>query len=125
VGPDLTSSGRSTYEQLLSNVFDPSLVIGKGYESTTVLTTTGRSLTGLVAENNAQRIVLKMPGGGLQIIPRNEVEYTAVSKLSMMPEGIENLMDRRDLADLFAFLALDRPPEDPMARPILGAPATK
>jgi hypothetical protein len=43
----------------------------------------------------------------------------------MMPEGIENLMDRRDLADLFAFLALDRPPEDPMARPIPGAPATK
>jgi len=43
----------------------------------------------------------------------------------MMPERIENVMDRRDLADLFAFLALDRPPEDPMARPILGAPATK
>ena len=125
VGPDLTSSGRSTYEQLLSNVFDPSLVIGAGYESTTVVTTTGRSLTGLVAENNAQRIVLKMPGGGLQIIPRNEVEYTAVSKLSMMPEGLENLMNRRDLADLFAFLALDRPPEDPMARRIPGAPATK
>ena len=125
VGPDLTSSGRSTYEQLLSNVFDPSLVIGAGYESTTVVTTTGRSLTGLVAENNAQRIVLKMPGGGLQTIPRNEVEYTAVSKLSMMPEGLENLMNRRDLADLFAFLALDRPPEDPMARPIPGAPGTK
>jgi putative heme-binding domain-containing protein len=125
VGPDLTSSGRSTFEQLLSNVFDPSLVIGAGYESTTVLTKTGRSLTGLVAEDNAQRIVLKMPGGGLQTIPRNDVEYTAVSKLSMMPEGIENLMDRGELADLFAFLALDRQPNDPMARPIPGAPGTQ
>jgi hypothetical protein len=66
--------------------------------------------------------VLKLPGGGQQVIPRIDVEYTSVSKLSMMPEGIENLMGRRDLADLFAFLALDRPPGDPMARPIPGAP---
>src|SRR5262249_42571166 len=28
VGPDITSNGRSTFDQLLSNVFDPSLVIG-------------------------------------------------------------------------------------------------
>jgi hypothetical protein len=40
----------------------------------------------------------------------------------MMPEGVENLMDRKELADLFAFLALDRPPGDPQARPIPGAP---
>jgi hypothetical protein len=41
----------------------------------------------------------------------------------MMPEGVEGLLDRRELADLFAFLALDRPPGDPQARPIPGAPA--
>jgi len=122
VGPDLTSTGRASFEQLLSNVFDPSLVIGPGYESITVVTKTGRSLTGLVTEDNTQRIVLKLPGGGQQVIPRNDVEYAAVSKLSMMPEGIENLMDRTELADLFAFLALDRPVEDPTARPIPGAP---
>src|SRR5207249_1014939 len=38
------------------------------------------------------------------------------------PEGIENLLDRKELSDLFAFLALDRPPGDPLARPIPGAP---
>jgi hypothetical protein len=40
----------------------------------------------------------------------------------MMPEGIETLVDRKDLTDLFAFLSLDRPPEDPAARAIPGAP---
>jgi hypothetical protein len=39
----------------------------------------------------------------------------------MMPEGIETWVDRKDLADLFAFLALDRPPADPAAQPIPGA----
>ena len=28
VGPDITLNGRGSFEQLLSNVFDPSLVIG-------------------------------------------------------------------------------------------------
>jgi hypothetical protein len=40
----------------------------------------------------------------------------------MMPEGIESLLGKEELADLFAFLALDRPPDDPRARPIPGAP---
>ena len=43
----------------------------------------------------------------------------------MMPEGIENLLSRRDLADLFAFLSLDKPPSDPAATPIPGAPPVK
>ena len=40
----------------------------------------------------------------------------------MMPEGIEELLDTKDLADLFAFLCLDKPPDDPTARRIPGAP---
>jgi len=40
----------------------------------------------------------------------------------MMPEGIETLIERKDLADLFAFLSLDKPPADPAAKLIPGAP---
>jgi putative heme-binding domain-containing protein len=122
VGPDLTSSGRGSFDQLLTSVFDPSLVIGPSYQTTTVVTEDGRNLTGLVAEDGPRRVVLTLPGGGREVIPRNEVKSVSVSKLSMMPEGVEGLLDRRELADLFAFLALDRPPGDPQARPIPGAP---
>jgi hypothetical protein len=41
----------------------------------------------------------------------------------MMPEGVEAIFSKKDLADLFAFLSLDRPPSDPTAKPIPGAPA--
>ncbi len=122
VGPDLTANGRASFEQLLSNVFDPSLVIGPAYQVTTVVTKDGRNLTGLIAEDNAQRVVVRMPGEGEETVPRNQVKYTRVSKLSMMPEGIESLLDKNDLADLFAFLALDKPPTDASARLIPGAP---
>ena len=112
VGPDITANGRASFEQLLSNVFDPSLVIGPAYQVTTVVTKDGRNLTGLIAEDNEQRIVVRMPGEGEETVPRNNVKYTRVSKLSMMPEGIEASLDKKDLADLFAFLALDKPPTD-------------
>jgi putative heme-binding domain-containing protein len=122
VGPDLTSNGRGSFDQLLASVFDPSLVIGPSYQTTTVVTEGGRNLTGLVTEDSDRRIVLALAGGAREIVPRNDVKYTRTSKLSMMPEGIETILDRNELADLFAFLCLDRPPDDPQARPIPGAP---
>jgi putative heme-binding domain-containing protein len=123
VGPDLTGNGRGSFDQIVSSVFDPSLVIGPGYQTVTVVTRDGRNLTGLVTEESDQRVVLKMPGEGEEAVPRNNVHYTRVSKLSMMPEGIETLLDKKALADLFAFLSLDKPPTDPAAKSIPGAPA--
>jgi putative membrane-bound dehydrogenase-like protein len=122
VGPDLTSNGRSDFNQLLSNVFDPSLVIGAGYQATTVATTTGQFHTGLVVEDNAQRVVLKTQGGKLETIPRAEVEMVSVSQVSLMPEGLEKQLRPQEIVDLFAFLTLDRPPGDPQARLIPGTP---
>jgi putative heme-binding domain-containing protein len=123
VGPDITANGRASFEQLLSNVFDPSLMIGPGYQVTTIVTKDGRNLTGLITEDNEQRVVVRMPGEGEETVARNHVKYTRVSKLSMMPEGIETLLDKKDLADLFAFLALDKPPTDASAKLIPGAPS--
>jgi putative heme-binding domain-containing protein len=122
VGPDLTGNGRASFEQLVSNVFDPSLVIGPAYQVTTVVTRDGRNLTGLIAEDNEQRIVIRLPGEGEEAVPKNQVKYTRTSRLSMMPEGVESLLERKDLIDLFAFLSLDKPPGDPAASPIPGAP---
>jgi putative heme-binding domain-containing protein len=122
LGPDITSNGRASFEQLLSNVFDPSLVIGPDYQVITVVTKDGRNLTGLIVENNEQRIVLRTAGDSEETVPRNNVEYTRRSKLSMMPEGVETIFSKQDLADLFAFLSLDKPPADPTAKPLPGAP---
>src|SRR5262249_13666896 len=94
LGPDLTSNGRGSFEQLLTSVFDPSLVIGESYRTTTVVTEDGRNLTGLVTEDSDRRIELALPGGGREAIPRHLVKSARASALSMMPEGIEALLDR-------------------------------
>lgn len=122
VGPDLTSNGRASFEQLLSNVFDPSLVIGAAYQARQVVTGDGRVLTGLVAEENEQRLVLKLQGGKIETIPRDEIDELITSPLSLMPEGLETQLKPEELSDLFAFLSLDRPPSDPEAKYLPGTP---
>lgn len=122
VGPDLTSNGRSSWEQLLSNVLDPSLVIGPAYQARTALAADGRVLTGLVVEESAEQITLRLPGGRQEVLLRDELEELTTSELSLMPEGLENQLSLQELADLLALLALDRPPEDPQARKLPGAP---
>lgn len=122
VGPDITNNGRNDFEQLLSNVFDPSLVIGTSYQAVTVTTKKGQIITGLVVEDNAQRVILKVQGGKIETIPRAEVDEQFQSKLSMMPEDLEKQLKPQEIADLFAYICLDKPPSDPTAKRIPGAP---
>ena len=43
----------------------------------------------------------------------------------MMPEELEKQLTPQQLADLFAYLSLDKPPGDPTARILGGAPPQK
>ena len=120
VGPDITVNGRSNFEQLLSNIFDPSLVIGGAYQPRIVSTGDGRVLTGLLVEDSPTRVVLKLQGGKLETIARSNIDEIETSKLSLMPEGVETQYKPQEIVDLFAFLKLDKPPTDPTAKTLPG-----
>jgi putative heme-binding domain-containing protein len=122
VGPDLSHNGRNSFEQLLSNVLDPSLVIGADYQARTVATADGRILVGLLAEDSAERVVLKVQGGKLEPVARGEIDTMEVSPLSLMPEELEKQITPEEMADLFAYLSLDQPPGHPQAKLLPGAP---
>ena len=121
VGPDITRNGRAAFEQLLSNVFDPSLVIGASYQALTVVTNEGRVVTGLPVEDSPQRVVLKVQGDKLEVIARSDIEEVVRSELSLMPEGLEKQLKPEEMANLFAYITLTRPPEDPDAAYLPGS----
>jgi putative heme-binding domain-containing protein len=120
VGPEITLNGRSSFEQLLSNVFDPNLVIGASYRAVVVVTKEGRVLTGLLAEDNSRRIVLKLQGGKIETVPRDDIDTVRISNISLMPEQIENQMQPQEIVDLFTFLSYDKHPSDRTARQLPG-----
>jgi putative heme-binding domain-containing protein len=122
VGPDLTSNGRNDLDQLISNVFDPSLVIGAGYQATIIATTDGRVLNGLLVEDTPQRVILKLQGGKLETVPRDDLDELRVAEVSLMPEDLEKQLQPQEIADLFSYLGLDRPPTDPSAKRLPGLP---
>ena len=118
VGPDLTGVGRSTLDALLHNVIDPNEVIGNGFETTTIETTDGRSLSGRVVEETDTRIKLLASGGVETVVLRNEIAVEngkpALRKLesSLMPEGLEAMPDA-DFRNLIWFIL--NPPQDQRA----------
>jgi putative heme-binding domain-containing protein len=62
--------------------------------------------------------VLKVQGGKLETIAREDVDAMKTSELSLMPEGLEKQLQPQEIADLFAYITLDKHPDDPTAKPI-------
>lgn len=61
-----------------------------------------------------------MQGGKQEIIPRGDVEEMKISELSLMPQDVEKTLKPEEIADLFAYITLDKPPSDPNAKLIPG-----
>jgi putative heme-binding domain-containing protein len=93
VGPDLTGSGRSTLDALLTNVLDPNQIIGKGYEQVNVTTQDDQILSGRLVEDTADHVKLLSAGPKEDVIAKSDIKSMKVSELSVMPEGLGALPD--------------------------------
>ncbi|WP_435018732.1 PVC-type heme-binding CxxCH protein [Tundrisphaera sp. TA3] len=111
VGPDLTSYRRDDLDAMLLHVVNPSAEIREGYAGVDVSTADGRSLSGVLIDQDPRSITLRGGDGRDVVIPRDLVEEMAAARKSPMPEGLlGNLADDR-LRDLFAYLRSSQPPK--------------
>lgn len=122
VGPNITANGRGSFDQLLVSVFNPSLVIGDAYRSVTIRTNDGVVITGLLVSRDENRTIVKTQGGKEVTVAADEIEIFQQDKKSLMPEGIEGQLTPQELADLFALLTLEKPPESKDNAEISGTP---
>lgn len=123
VGPNITSNGRGNFEQLVSNVLDPSLVIGTAFQSRTVLTSQGQVISGLLVAEDGKRLTLKLQGGKtIELDKQADIEQMRASASSLMPEGLEQQLSSTELADLFAMLCHVKPLDNPENELIPGTP---
>jgi putative heme-binding domain-containing protein len=134
LGPDLAGIGQMKADRdIVESILEPSKQIRKGFEIVTIATRDGKLITGLIASERPDAIVVRDPardGGGVTI-PRAEIDEMKMSPTSLMPSGLVNqLADRREFLDLVRYL-LDiseggparalalRPPESAFAVPPL------
>lgn len=108
LGPDLTKTEKTlTDEYLIESILYPSKKIKKGFETVTIITEDGKLISGLVAENRKDALVLR-DAANLEkeiIVPKNEIDEKTVSKKSMMPEGlVATLKNQGEFYDLVSYV---------------------
>jgi cytochrome c oxidase cbb3-type subunit I/II len=104
VGPDLTGSNRANLDYILLNSVAPSDDVPEAYRTVSVLTFDGRVVNGVLAEEDASRIVLKTPEEPRLVIAKADIEQRRVSPLSMMPDGQLDQLEKQQVLDLIKYL---------------------
>ena len=109
VGPDLTPFKRDDVAHLLLHIINPNAEIREGYESSVIVTQSGRTLTGIVVEKDARVVVLRTSDGQRIVLPIDDIETSQVSGVSLMPEGLLTGVSDQEVRDLFAYLRSGQP----------------
>ncbi|MGE3316252.1 MAG: c-type cytochrome, partial [Planctomycetaceae bacterium] len=104
VGPDLSGIGARPPESLIVDLLDPSRQVSPDFLSFVAVLSDGRIQTGLLVSESATAVTLRPAEGDDITISRADIDELRATGKSLMPEGIEQKIDKQGLADLLAFL---------------------
>ncbi|HIA18857.1 MAG TPA: c-type cytochrome [Planctomycetaceae bacterium] len=117
VGPDLTQVGkRFNQRALLESILLPSKVVDPKYSHTAYVMTNGKTIVGRpIAVNKNQIVVETNPlTEETAIVERAKIEEAIRSRTSPMPSGLVDILTRRQILDLLAYLQAGGNPEHPV-----------
>jgi putative heme-binding domain-containing protein len=104
VGPNLATIQNRTPEALMLQILDPSREVLANYTQYVVVLDTGRLVSGLIASESPASMTLKRAEDVQETILRQNIEEIVGSGKSLMPEGLEQKIDKQQMSDLLAFL---------------------
>ncbi|MBN9691577.1 MAG: HEAT repeat domain-containing protein [Verrucomicrobia bacterium] len=104
VGPDLNMVATKPVDWMLLAILDPSQAVETRYRAWTLQLTDGEILTGLIAAETANNLVLRYAGTSEQPILRSQIRSIEPQPGSLMPAGFESALQPQDLADLLAWI---------------------
>lgn len=107
LGPDLTAiSKRFMRKEVLQSILFPSHIISSQHAAKTIITTTGRSYTGIVGAGSGGAKIVLQANGQKVTIPADEIDEVVPSPKSAMPDGLLNPLTLEEISDLFAYLGV-------------------
>jgi putative heme-binding domain-containing protein len=84
-------------------VVDPNAVVWDQYKATYFETSDDRLISGAVVLENESTVTIQTQTG-IIALPRNEITSRRRSDLSMMPEGLFQMLEEQEILDLVAYL---------------------
>jgi putative heme-binding domain-containing protein len=104
IGPDLTGSNRKNLDYVLQNALDPSAAVGNAYQMTTIITTAGRVISGIVQEKTGSALTIQTANERV-VLSLDDIEESKLSTVSMMPDGLLQKLSKEEVRDLIVYLA--------------------
>jgi putative membrane-bound dehydrogenase-like protein len=102
-GPELTGSQRGDLGYLLENLIDPNATLAPAYRMSVLQLADGRAIHGLILERTEDALAIQTPTERISV-PGDEIESETLSGTSLMPEGLLDALDEREIADLIRYL---------------------
>ena len=112
IGPDLTGSNRANRDYILLNIIDPNFDVPDGYKMVVFKTNDKRVLAGTIAEEDDQKVILKLVSGN-EIISKNNIKERTKLDISMMPEGMLDYLKEEDFFALIKYLQTEEQTKEP------------
>jgi len=103
-GMALTHARSRSAERLLTDILDPSRHIPREWVTSVLVSRSGEVRVGTLETSTPEAVVLREPGGGLVVYPRNHIQFHEVQEWSLMPAGLEQGLSTQSVADLISFL---------------------
>jgi putative heme-binding domain-containing protein len=104
VGASLDNLTDRSDQALLTAILDPNRAVDPKYQSYVVLTDDERVLVGAIEEEAGQSITLAHADGKRSTIRRQEIQQLKNSGVSLMPEGLEEVLKPEAVSHLIEYL---------------------
>ncbi|HVU87675.1 MAG TPA: PVC-type heme-binding CxxCH protein [Pirellulales bacterium] len=104
IGANLAAMKNRGPEAILVNLLDPNREVNPQFINYTLTTGDGRILTGMIDAETATSVTLKRGENATDTVLRVNIDELSATGQSLMPEGLEQQLDRQAVADLIAYL---------------------
>ena len=109
IGPDLTSYQRDDLSTMLTSIVNPNAEIREGFENYTLITKDGRILSGFLADQDANIVILRGFDGQNISLQRKEIRVLQPVGQSLMPANLLKSLNDQQIRDLIAYLRTGQP----------------
>ena len=104
VGPNLTEFAGKTADDFVLAILSPNAALDPKFVAYEIETRDGRSLSGIVKDETASGLTMMQAGGIKEAVLRSQIKEIRASRLSLMPEGLEQNLTPQDMADLIGWI---------------------
>ena len=104
VGPNLATIQNRTPADLMIHILDPNREVQANYTQYIVETNDGRAVFGFIVTESPTSITLKRPEGVQETLLRQNIKNITSNRMSLMPEGLEQIINQQQMSDMLAYL---------------------